>query len=114
MAAILKKMAAQKYNFIVPLCSAHQKLHIPIWINSLAIILSEILNGEVKKFEKKKRHLKGNNSNTVSWICTEFAQQIDLVVLNNLRCLRILIAAFVFELLNVKVEKFEKMTLKGQ
>ena len=30
----LKKMAARKYNFIAPLCSAHQKLHIPIWITS--------------------------------------------------------------------------------
>ena len=58
----------------------------------------------------KKQHEKGNNSNTVSWIGMEFAQQIDLVVLNDLRCLRILIAAFVFELLNVKVEKIKKTT----
>ena len=42
------------------------------------------------------------------------AQQIDLVMLNNLRFLRILIAAFVLELLNVKVEKLEKTALKGQ
>ena len=52
MAAILKKMAARKNIFIAPLFSAHQKLHIPIWITSLAIILSEILNAKVEKFEK--------------------------------------------------------------
>ena len=38
----------------------------------------------------------------------KIAQQIDLVVLNNLIFLGILIVAFVFELLNVKVEKLEK------
>ena len=55
----------------------------------------------------KKQHLK----DIISPIVTKIAKQIDLVVLNNLRFLRILISAFVFELLNVKVEKFGK---KGQ
>ena len=45
-----KKMAARKWNLIVSSCSPHQKQHIPIWITSLAIILSEILNVKVKKF----------------------------------------------------------------
>ena len=47
-----KKMTARKKNLIVPSCSPHQKQHIPIWITSLTIILSEISNVKVKKFEK--------------------------------------------------------------
>ena len=49
----------------------------------------------------------------VSPIVTKIAQQIDLVVLNNLRSFRILISAFTYELLNVKVEKFDKTDKKG-
>ena len=106
-----KKMTARKKFLIVPSCSPHQKQHIPIWITSLTIILSEISNVKVKKFEKTA--LKGNNSYNVSPIVTKIAQQIDLVELKDLRFLRILISAFVFELLNVKVEKFQKTTKKG-
>ena len=56
----------------------------------------ELLNVKVEKFEKNEK--KGNNSYMVSLIITKVAQQIDLVILNNLGCHGILIAAFVFEL----------------
>ena len=67
----------------------------------------------MEKFGKKciKRAI---TPTILSQIVTKIAQQIDLFVLNDFRSFRILIAAFVFELLNVKVEKFEKTAFKGQ
>ena len=52
MAAILKKMAAPKKFSIVPSYWPHQIQHVPAGIISLAIILSEILNVKVQKYEK--------------------------------------------------------------
>ena len=62
----------------------------------ISAFVFELLNVKVEKFQKTTK--KGNNSYIVSPIVTKIAQQIDLVVLNNLRFLGILIAAFVFEL----------------
>ena len=108
MAAILKKKwRLWKSSLIVPSYSPHQIQHVPAGITSLAIILSEILNVKVEKYEKNniKRAI---NSYIVSRIVTKIAQQIDLIILNDLRSFGILISAFVFELLNVKVEKVGK------
>ena len=90
----------------------HRIQHVPVGINSLAIIISEI--SKVKDENTKKQHKKANNSYIVSPIVTKIAQQIDLVKLNNVRFNRILISAFVFELLNVKVKKIKKKVKKGQ
>ena len=89
----------------------HRIQHVPVGINSLAIIISEI--SKVKDENTKKQHKKANNSYIVSPIVTKIAQQIALVKLNDVRFHRILISAFVFELLNVDVEKFEKRSKKG-
>ena len=62
----------------------------------IAAFFIQLLNVKVEKFEKTRK--KGNNSYMVSRIVTKIAQQIDLVVLNNLRCHGILISALVFEL----------------
>ena len=53
MGAILKKkMAARKKFLIVPSYSPHQIQHVAAGITSLAIILSEIINVKVEKYEK--------------------------------------------------------------
>ena len=109
LAAILKKNGGSKIKFDCTIMSTISKTT----YSNLNYLSSYYTFWDIKCHSwkmRKKRHKKVNNSNTVSWIGTKIAQQIDLVVLNNLRCLGILITAFVFELLNVKVEKFRKTT----
>ena len=75
------------------------------WGNCPEIISSIETSGQVSL----KRDKKDNNSYIVTRIVTNIAQHIYIVLLNDLRFLGILIAAFVFQLLNVKFRKFPKM-----